>query len=95
MFFRYSDGNCPQCELQGKIVPMRLNTDDYWECPQCKLQASGTAYVKILAERGASDFWREEILATKNVAGAILTAHDGREFSSREELGKYTETEIS
>jgi len=95
MFFAYSDGNCPQCELHGKIVPMRLNTDDYWECPQCKLQASGSVLVKILTARGSGEFLSEPILATKNVAGASLTAHDGRTFSSREDLGKYTGTEIS
>lgn len=95
MFFKYSDGNCPQCEVRGKIVPMRLNTDGHWECPQCGLQASGTAWVKILRERGTGDFLSEEILATKSIAGSILTAHDGRRFRSREDLGKYTETEIS
>jgi hypothetical protein len=34
----FTDGQCPQCWLDGRWVDLYLNENDFWECPECKLQ---------------------------------------------------------
>jgi hypothetical protein len=76
---RYFDGYCPQCEQQGSEVPMRLNTDDFWECPVCRLQVVTAAPLAgILRWRGEGQWKTSHLLATETVSGLAL-AGTGRE----------------
>lgn len=74
MFDHYSDGYCPQCDLQRQQIDMQLNRDDYWECPICHVQARGSkASVMILRERGTGDFKTPPVSATEYIIGAFVT----------------------
>lgn len=90
-----SDGNCPQCELAGKVSTMRLNGDDYWECPDCHLQTAGTEHVRILTKRGTGDFSAKGTTAGSFTSNAPVHGHDGRSFKGAGDLAKYIETEVS
>lgn len=73
MFDKYSDGYCPQCMLDNKMVSMMLNLDDLWECPECRLQAHNCSafFIAIMRKRGKGELKRHK--ATDHVRGIILT----------------------
>jgi len=53
----YFDGDCPESQLQGRQVPMRLNEDDFWESPATGLQLTVfPPYAVVLRWRGSGAF---------------------------------------
>jgi len=90
-----SNGECPQCKLNGKIVSIVLNHLDYWECPDCKLQLQSIAdiYLGILENRGSGalkyqpynfEKWGERVLLRKP-----LCSGDNCIFQNTRELIEY------
>lgn len=56
MFF---DGHCPESYLDGKVVEMKLNNDDFWESLETGLQiAISQPFATILNWRGNGDLRR-------------------------------------
>jgi hypothetical protein len=71
----YHDGECPICtQHQSKIVLMKLNSWDFWECTECHLQISGAqpAYSIVLKETGNGVFHSSGVTANQFIIGRIL-----------------------
>ena len=80
----YFDGNCPESQLRGQQVEMKLNHDDFWESEATGLQiAVFPPYAAILRWRGDRRFRESSEVASNQLTGLILTeAHSeaGTEF---------------
>lgn len=102
MFDQFSDGDCPQCLLENRRIPMVLNDDDFWECPTCRLQAStsGMGMFAIQRKRGKGNLREEK--ATPWVRGLVLTkAHaedpyrpDASGFDDELSLRKFLQEDV-
>lgn len=102
MFNEFSDGFCPQCLLEDKIIPLVQNNMDFWECPECRIQCHTctSSVLSIMRERG--DGLLKDIQATDWVKRYILsrgdkdsiTRSDGSTFSNEHELREFLENEV-
>jgi hypothetical protein len=73
MFYRFSDGYCPQYLLKNIAIPLQLNMDDFFECPKCSLIIQRTDIsIIIWPQRGKKEFHSSAILATDYISGAII-----------------------
>ena len=60
------DGYCPESKLQGKIVEMRINSEDFWESPATGLQMTTfPPFAAVLSWRGKGKFCSESPEAWK------------------------------
>jgi hypothetical protein len=97
MFDGFSDGNCPQCLLDDKKIPLVVNQMDFWECPVCRLQCvtDRVSVLSIIRERGngllkdilATDWIKQFILSRTDLNN--ITKSDGSKFSEERELREY------
>lgn len=71
----YFDGFCPESQLQGKQVDMRLNEDDFWESEATGLQITVfPPYAAILGWRGKGRFRPTSAPACQSLSGLVMTA---------------------
>lgn len=69
----YYDGYCPESLLQGNLVEMRLNDDDFWESEATGLQiAICPPYAIILCWRGKGKFRTSAEKASDIITGLIM-----------------------
>lgn len=102
MFNEFSDGFCPQCLLEDKIIPLVQNNMDFWECPECRLQcvSDGVSVLSIMRERGNGLL--KDVFATNWVKKFTLsrgdkdfiTRSDGSTFRKEQELGEFLAKEV-
>ena len=70
----YFDGYCPESQLRGKSVAMRLNQDDFWESPETGLQITiFPPYATILRWRGKGVFRQSSDGASDLPTGLVMT----------------------
>ncbi len=68
-------GYCPECLLEGNVVRMRLNKDDFYESVETGLQVCMIPGVQavILKWRGTGDFREAITYASESDAGELLS----------------------
>jgi hypothetical protein len=70
----YFDGYCPESQLAGKQVRMRLNENDFWESEETGLQITTfPPYAAIIAWRGEANFKSYKDYAHNHHTALILT----------------------
>lgn len=70
----YFDGYCPESELQGKQVEMKLNEDDFWESEETGLQMTVfPPFATILRWRGKGKFKSTSNKASEMISGLLIT----------------------
>jgi hypothetical protein len=69
----YCDGYCPVCQIEGKNINLRINTDDFWECENCNLQFThpDNFTVVIMKVRGSGQFRKKSPFGSESINGAI------------------------
>jgi hypothetical protein len=77
------NGYCPECELKGEKVRMRLNSNDFFECEKSKLQIVLTypgLLATILKFRGEGEYRTNPDYADEKPRGEMLCPQTKEDF---------------
>ncbi len=99
-------GYCPESMLEGNVVRMRLNKDDFYESVETGLQVCMIPGVQavILKWRGTADFRETVTYASESDAGELLSPqnidsppfnHPTEIFESGKQIKLYIENEVA
>jgi hypothetical protein len=76
----YFNGYCPECQLQGRQVAMKLNGTDFWECPESGLQiVLSPPMAAILRWRGQGIFKTDPLTPTRPEAKDLQLVEASKE----------------
>ncbi len=95
----YFNGYCPECQLQGRQVAMKLNGTDFWECPESGLQiVISPPMAVILRWRGQGIFKTDpltpNITSVKDLILVEASKEEGQEIMPDTSFILNTEQEL-